>query len=296
MRLIILILALFILLSANAEGRNAGRCPITKIEEQRLDQLHMVLKCYVSEDGTEHRGWWVFLKTTHATNGVLVFVPANLPSGPTNVVVYFHGYKDGPATVDKYHLVESALETGLPAITVLPVGLISQAANDWGDVIRAGGLKRLLTDVVKQLFNHAYGEGQLVKSPEIGHIAVIAHSGGSNAAEVSIMRGGVEVDYLGLCDALYGDQIKPLLRGETGFQKWVAANPEHQLRGGHTRGYAKLFARLKGHLPQTEQVAIVPAKTPNHNELVGEMLPGWFKEFGVAWTAPHGQLVATAEK
>ncbi len=164
---------------------------------------------------------------------VLVFVPSyfRLPKArDVDVLVHFHGHN---TTAEKalagHRLREQLADSKQNAILVVPQGPVNAADSSGGKLDRAGGLSRLLSELVTELGkaapSKALGDTSLAGVKSVRHLCLSAHSGGYSVAGSCVQHGGTNVNETFLFDALYG-------KVET-FRRWVRARKGKKGRARH---------------------------------------------------------------
>lgn len=144
---------------------------------------------------------------------VVVFVPATFrlpPSKRVDFVVHFHGHNTSARRVIGAHaLREQLVESKQNAVLVVPQGPVEAADGDFGKLMKAGGLARLLDELLTLCsgakVSKKLGDAALTGAKSAGRVIVSAHSGGYRAAAAATRRGGVELKEVYLFDALYGE-------------------------------------------------------------------------------------------
>ncbi|MCC6526505.1 MAG: hypothetical protein IT373_27905 [Polyangiaceae bacterium] len=185
---------------------------------------------------------------------VIVFVPDyfRLPKNrEVDVVVHFHGHiSTAERSINGHLLREQLVDSKQNALLVVPQGPVMVRDSGAGKLEKAGGLKRLLRELVKELGKAdvvtALGDASVKGLAGIGTVCLSAHSGGYLAAAYCLEHGGREVREVYLFDALYGKL--------EAFRSWVLAETERPRRhklmnfyagGDPTANSQNLLALLK---------------------------------------------------
>lgn len=131
---------------------------------------------------------------------VLVYLPTSFTDDEgVNFVTHLHGHS---ATLEgvlaDQHLVEQHALSGRDAVLVVPQGPVDAADSDFGRLDETNGLHDLLRDVITVLYRD-----ERIERPDLGGVALTAHSGGYAATANILERGGVDVAAVHLFDALY---------------------------------------------------------------------------------------------
>ena len=180
---------------------------------------------------------------------VLVFVPHHyrLPkSRQVDMVVHFHGHNNTARRgVERHQLREQLYDSKQNAILVAPQGPYRASDSSGGKLERAGGLKRLLDELLRELtrrqVNRALKRARLAGAKGSGMVCLSAHSGGYRVAAACARRGGVDVSEIYLFDALYGELSV--------FHRWVTARKDRSGRARHklVSHYASAPVRANNH-------------------------------------------------
>ncbi len=163
---------------------------------------------------------------------VIAFVPAHYRYRPEEgiaALVHFHGHNSSAERAMVAHeLREQLADSRQNAILVVPQLAVFAADSSCGRLESAGGLSRLLGDVVPAAASTARATLGYCAFPEdapLGTVCVSAHSGGYHAAACSLRSGGVELRETYLFDALYADF--------DAFRDWVVARKGEPLHRRH---------------------------------------------------------------
>lgn len=142
--------------------------------------------------------------------------PAFRPTGPFDLVVYFHGHNNcvenvagnvrtrctpGGSTRGVSNLIGQFDQVNPNALLVLPQLRWDAATGDPGRLRRSDGLKLLLNELFASAPDILGGRGLL----DVRKTMLCAHSGGYVATAACLRSGGVPVQEVALFDALYGD-------------------------------------------------------------------------------------------
>lgn len=183
-----------------------------------------------------------------ADPSVLVFVPRHLrvTGGALDVVVFFHGHNTTARdAMVRHQLREQLADSRQNAVLVVPQGPVRAADGDFGRVMAAGGLARLLAEVRVLLGGRriaaALGDASCAGARRVDRVVVAAHSGGYRAGAAAVTHGGIEVREAWLFDALYGEA--------EAYRDWLLAAP----------GRRKLVTFAIGGEPLRESLALAAA-------------------------------------
>ena len=190
---------------------------------------------------------------------VLVFVPRHLrvSGGALDAVVFFHGHNTtAREAMTRHQLREQLSESRQNAILVVPQGPVRAADGDFGRLMAAGGLARLLGEVRGLLAGRrvgaALGDASCSGARRVDRVVVAAHSGGYRAGAAAVAHGGVEVREAWLFDALYGEAAA--------YRDWLLAAP----------GRRKLVTFAIGGEPLRESLALAAALRARGVEVLEE--------------------------
>lgn len=152
---------------------------------------------------------------------VIVFVPARWrppADGRVDLLVYFHGHHStAHKALEGMHLRQQLAASGGSSLLVIPQLAFNAAESHAGRLERRGGLRRLLHETLAILARR-----RLVPvKARPGRVRLAAHSGGFQAAAMSLARGRVPVSEVYLFDAMYGFAHV--------FTGWLAADPSRKL-------------------------------------------------------------------
>lgn len=152
----------------------------------------------------------------------LVYVPTRIDPTRLGVVMYLHGFDNcienvaapAPGVHDPPHptadLITQIEESGKNAILFLPETRYHEQSRDPGALGEAGGLRRLLDEVLLRVAaDHAplAALQSIAAGPSAAIVRTVlaAHSGSYRAAACMVRDGGVDIQELFLLDALYKD-------------------------------------------------------------------------------------------
>lgn len=163
---------------------------------------------------------------------VFAFVPAHYryrPEEGVAALVHFHGHNTSAERAMAAHeLREQLADSRQNAILVVPQLAVFAADSSCGRLEAAGGLERLLGDVVPAAASTGrvtLGECAFPEDAPLGTVCVSAHSGGYHAAACALRAGGVEIRETYLFDALYAET--------DAFRDWVVARRGEPLHRRH---------------------------------------------------------------
>jgi len=164
---------------------------------------------------------------------VMVFVPHHfrLPKRrAVDVVVHFHGhFNTARSAMQRHQLREQLYDSKQNAVLVVPQGALNAADSSGGKLERAGGLRRMLSELVAVLrsgrVSRVLKKSSLAGARGIGMVCLSAHSGGYRVAAACLRRGGINVNEVYLFDALYGELAA--------FRRWVLARKGKKGRRRH---------------------------------------------------------------
>jgi hypothetical protein len=151
-----------------------------------------------------------------------VYVPARFdPEAPLRIVVIFRGFLNCIASYTSpqgipctpghpkrtgYDLPRQIERSGIRALVVLPELVYDQRSSDPGKLGEPGAIKRFLDELLGQM-EPIVGKK---KTEDAERIAFMASSGGFQALEPALERGGVQADQLLLMDAFYVPNDSPM--------------------------------------------------------------------------------------
>ncbi len=151
---------------------------------------------------------------------VIVFVPAGWRprGGGADVLFYFHGHRGTAGrALQRMRLRQQVAAAGARSLLVVPQLATDAVESRAGRLEQRGGLQRLLAEVLEVLT----GRGLAPGGTKPGRVRLAAHSGGFQAAAMSVARGRVPVRDVYLFDALYGFSHI--------FDAWLAAGADRRL-------------------------------------------------------------------
>jgi hypothetical protein len=164
---------------------------------------------------------------------VIAFVPHHYraPKGDgVDVLVHFHGHNTTAAEAVVAHaLREQVTDSKQNLVLLVPQGPVHAADGSPGKLDHPRGLRRLLAEAIGVLATHhaarELGDAALPSRPELGMVALSAHSGGYRPAAACLDHGGVDVREVYLFDALYGELAT--------YRDWVVARKDAHGRARH---------------------------------------------------------------
>jgi hypothetical protein len=163
---------------------------------------------------------------------VIAFVPAHYryrAEEGVAALVHFHGHNTtAERAIAAHELREQLSDSRQNAILVVPQLAVLAADSSCGRLDAAGGLSRLLGDVIPAAASTGrvtLGECGFPEDAELGTVCISAHSGGFHAAACSLRAGGVEVRETYLFDALYAES--------DAFRDWVVVRMGEPLHRRH---------------------------------------------------------------
>ncbi len=143
----------------------------------------------------------------YSDSSVAIFIPRGFrQTEAVDLIVHIHGWHNSIDTVlQRYKFPQQLAESGKNAILVVPEGPYNAPDSFGGKLEDAGGLKRLLEDVVEFLVCESK-----VKTRTIGTVILSGHSGAYHGISFALMRGGMpeKIREVYLFDALYGQTEK----------------------------------------------------------------------------------------
>jgi len=174
----------------------------------------------------------------YSDSTVGIFIPTTFKqTSATNFVVHFHGWNHRvPKVFEEYKLAPELVASKVNAILLVPQ-LPRDAPDSGGGKLELdqNGLRNLLTDVISYLQTQ-----NKITSPEIGKVAITAHSGGYKTAAAVLHLGGLK-DHITDCllfDSSYGSLEY--------FTEWAAASPSHRLVSFFTKHLQSANEELMG--------------------------------------------------
>lgn len=185
----------------------------------------------------------------HRDPSVYVFVPRGVKlraARTLDMLVHLHGQQASAGwALRVMRLRQQVHASGRNVVLVVPQGPVRARDNGWGKLARAGGLRRMLREVLarltdKQLTRRFPALAKLAKARP-GRVLLSVHSGGYVAAARCLERGGIGVHEVYLFDALFG-------RGRA-FAAWQRGQPGRRLvtfysRAAVRRQHQRLRKRL----------------------------------------------------
>jgi hypothetical protein len=199
---------------------------------------------------------------------VHIFVPdGHRPREATDFVVHFHGHGATIAeTLAMHRYREQLWASGGNQVLVLPQGPVEAASGNFGRLMSAPGLVRLLDDVSAIL----YRDG-IALSPEVGDLTLTEHSGGylATAANLGVETSHGQVVAAVLLDGLYGRSAEFLAFARAGG--YLRSN--HTAGGGTRANNLAMLNGLGGLATATfsaptlrDRVAVIWPTTASHHD------------------------------
>ncbi len=208
-------------------------------------------------------------------NSIIVVVPESYreTAEGTNLIVHFHGHmNDNLRVLEQSGMPRAMINQDINAILVFPQGPFRARDSFGGKMEDAGGLKRLVEDVLLTMQKE-----KVCNSTRLNQLLISAHSGGYRPAARALALGGLSdhVTDVFLFDAFYADHeaFRSWLNGGTGilFAAYTThLAKEHQDFARATSGEAK--SRLR----------FTPTSV-DHDQVVQTFFESWLKELGPAW-------------
>lgn len=175
----------------------------------------------------------------YVDDSVALFIPKGYrPGERVDLLVYFHGhYNHVRKAFEQYKLREQVAASGRNVILVFPEGPKDAGDSGGGKLEEAGGLKRLVDEVLDTLV----AEGK-IKSRRLGRVWLAGHSGAYRVLGFCVQHGGLEehIAAVGLLDASYGQLDY--------FVDWAARRPDARLFSIFTDHLAANNVYLMTHL------------------------------------------------
>ncbi|HTQ43235.1 MAG TPA: hypothetical protein VMI75_10805 [Polyangiaceae bacterium] len=163
---------------------------------------------------------------------VIAFVPAHYryrAEEGVAALVHFHGHNStAERAMTAHELREQLADSRQNAVLVVPQLAVFAADSSCGRLEGAGGLSRLLADVIPAAASTgrvSLGDSGFPGDAPLGTVCISAHSGGYHAAACSLRAGGVEVRETYLFDALYAES--------DAFRDWVVTRIGEPLHRRH---------------------------------------------------------------
>ena len=173
----------------------------------------------------------------------LVYIPSRFdPTPPISIVVYLHGFDNcvenvvrdagepctkGGADRAAYALASQLETSGKNAILLCPEVMFDQATGAPGNLGLTNGFRALLTETLLDLSTPLRN----ATIADVGTVVIASHSGGYDAADGLINRGGVPISELYMLDSLYDGNAA------TTFDPWVKMlGPGHRYGNVYTSG------------------------------------------------------------
>jgi len=221
----------------------------------------------------------LFPRDPHYTDSTVgIFVPTHYVARDDAVhfVVHFHGHGNNVAkTVAEYKMPQRFAAAKINAILIVPQGPRDAGDSGGGKLeLDRGGFANLITEVHEFLL-----EQQKLRAKQIGHIALVAHSGGYKVTAAILDHGGLAehiTDVL-LLDASYGSL--------EWFADWCVADRAHRLVSIFTEHLADENTELMALLDDFA----VPYAELDENKLADDQLRSRQPIF-IPTTAGHGYI------
>jgi hypothetical protein len=163
---------------------------------------------------------------------VIVFVPSHYrfhDDEGVATLVHMHGHTTtAERAMVAHQLREQVTDSKQNALLVVPQLAVMAADSSCGRLESAGGLQRLLEEVVLTASHEGrmtLGETAFPREAGLGTACLSAHSGGYHAAACCLRGGGVDVRETYLFDALYAETDT--------FRDWVVARHGEPLHRRH---------------------------------------------------------------
>jgi hypothetical protein len=163
---------------------------------------------------------------------VIVFVPSHYrfeDDEGVATLTHLHGHSTtAERAMVAHQLREQVADSKQNAILVVPQLAVMAADSSCGKLESAGGLQRLLEEVIPTTAHEArstLGDTAFPRDAPVGTVCVSAHSGGYHAAACVLRAGGVDVRETYLFDALYAEA--------DAFRDWVVARQGEPLHRRH---------------------------------------------------------------
>ena len=180
----------------------------------------------------------------YADSSVTVFVPKGFQETEegTNLIVHFHGHmNDNMGVLERYMMPQAMIAQKINALLVLPQGPYRAEDSFGGKMEDAGGLKRLVDDLLATMQKES-----VVTTTKLNRLIISAHSGGFRPAAFCLDRGGLNEHITGvfLFDALYGQHefFRNWLNSGRGFLTGAYTDhlaDEHEKFDAETSGEAR---------------------------------------------------------
>jgi len=158
---------------------------------------------------------------SYTDDRVDIFVPDGFRRrGPVDYVVHFHGFGTTiAATLPAHKYREQLWASGMNAVLVTPQGPVNADSGNFGKLMEAGGLARLLADVDAVLYRAG-----VIDVPQTGDVVLTEHSGGYQGVAQNL---GAQLDQgqvvvACLFDGLYARQSQFLAFAQAGG--WIRSD------------------------------------------------------------------------
>lgn len=175
---------------------------------QKLSEGELMLRPFKNAPfphASREKGFGKFPREPHYTDSTVgIFIPKHFsPGEEVDLVVYFHGHTNNVARVfERYELARQMTESKVNAILLIPQGPKDAADSGGGHLeLDEGAFGQLVGEVMRFL-----KQEKKVPTAKVGHIALIAHSGGYKVASAILYNGGMgrQITDVLLFDATYG--------------------------------------------------------------------------------------------
>lgn len=205
-----------------------------KVFRQRRDRLGRTLWMRLDSAPFPCKGF------PYTDRTVVVFVPARWrppKDGGADVLVYFHGHRGRAGrALERMRLRQQVVAAGGSSLLVVPQLAHDAVESHAGRLEQQGGLRRMLAEALAVLARRKV----VPAGVSAGRVRLAAHSGGFQAAAMSVARGKVPVSDVYLFDALYGFSHI--------FDAWLAGGKDRRLISlfrGDTGKVVRWTRRLK---------------------------------------------------
>lgn len=211
----------------------------------------------------------------YADSSITIFVPDGFRETKegSNLIVHFHGHmNDNMLTLERYLMPQAMIAQRTNALLVLPQGPYRARDSFGGKMEDAGGLKRLVEDVLETMQKES-----VVTTSKLNRLIISAHSGGFRPAAFCLDRGELNSHISGvfLFDALYGQHefFRKWLNTGKGFLTGAYTEhllDEHEAFEAGTQGEAR------------ERLTFTRTNVP-HEEVVQTFFGEWLSKLDSTW-------------
>ncbi|MBI5471285.1 MAG: serine hydrolase [Ignavibacteriae bacterium] len=215
----------------------------------------------------------------YSDSSIVIFVPKHFveTSEGTNLIVHFHGHmNDNMGVLERFGMPQAMVAQKTNALLVLPQGPYRARDSFGGKMEDAGGLKRLIDDVLETMKRE-----EVIKSAKLNKLVVSAHSGGYRPTAYVLDRGGLnnQITDLFLFDAFYGnhDFFRAFLNASN--TSLYAAYTDH-LKREHED-----FVKAT-HGKKARQLHFIPTSV-DHDQVVQTFFADWLGKLGNEWHIPR---------